>query len=800
MKVLIVSAYFPPGNAIGAVRLGKLARHLTDSGCEVRVICAIDETLPQTLPVEIDTNNVIQTKWVDLHSLPRKVLRRRLAQSGASAAHTASSSRLMGVAYDLFRAIFHWPDRHVAWFFPAIKSGRKLIVDWKPDVIYASAWPITSLLVGAALSREFSIPWIAELRDLWLDNHYYRVPFWRRWIDRVVEKRLLTSAALLVTVSEPLAEILEQKFCRPTKVVLNGFDPADVALVDHPRQKDILTISYTGMIYPGRRDPRPLFEALKLIGPLAKRVRVRFYGRILPGVQALIESYGLEDCVEIYAPVPYREALKIQSESDILLLLMWDIPEERGVYTGKLFEYLGARRPILSLGLEYGVAADLIRERAAGIVTNDSKCVAQALTQWISEKELQGQVAPLDNSVTKGLSRAEQFDRLLPAMRSVAEAGLRKRKVVVVTRKLDVGGSERHLIQILPRLIHKFDVSVFVVHSGGELEKELSDVGVSVNGPPNKLGPLLSRFWAALWLTLFFLKNRKAVVHFFLPEAYLIGGCCGAVLRHPRMLMSRRSLNIYQNGYPLLAFVEKLLHRKMRYVVGNSQAVVKNLLAEGVSASRSRLIYNGVNFEGSVGHSSNRDRLRAEYGIKDDDLVIMTVANLIPYKGHEDLIRALGEIASFMPVQWRLLLIGRDDGIQGKLQKLAHSLGLTDRVIFVGQIKLASTLWQMGDIGVQPSHQEGFSNSILEGMAAGLPMIVTDVGGNAEAVLHEMTGLVVSPHAPSELGTALLALASDAEKRKVYGEAGQMRAKELFSEDACVKSYENMYASIFNNA
>ncbi len=792
MKVLLISAYFPPGNAIGAVRLGKLARYLAEQGCEVRVICAVDESLSQTLPIEIEPGHVFATKWFDLHSLPRRFM--GLKYNNGSGPN-GLRARLIALAYNWFRAIFHWPDRHVGWYFPACRFGRELAAEWKPDVIYASAWPVTSLFVGATLSKEFSIPWIAELRDLWLDNHYYHVPVWRRWIDRIIERKLLTSAALLVTVSEPLADVLRRRFSRPTAVVLNGFDPLDIKESDNEGRSDVLTITYTGMIYPGRRDPRPLFEALKRMGPLAKRIRVRFIGRVLPGVQDMIESYGLEDCVEICAPVPYRDALKIQAQSDVLLLLMWDSPEEMGVYTGKLFEYLGARRPILSLGLEQGVAADLILQRGAGVVTKDPVRVALALRQWLAEKDAKGQVESLDRSVCRGLSRQEQFDRLLPLIQSVASVPLRKTKVLVVTRKLDIGGSERHVVQVLPRLLTKFDVAVSLLYAGGQFEYELTKSGVAVHAPPIAIGPFWGRVWAVVWLAVFLMRNRDAVIHFFLPEAYLIGGICGAVLGHPRMAMSRRSLNVYQEEYPVLAIIEKKLHRRMRVCVANSQAVLSNLLEEGVPKSRTRLIYNGVDMPVLSGNEVRR-ALRARYGIAPGDFVIISVANLIPYKGHEDLIHALGQVASVMAVPWRLLLIGRDDGIQARLEQLVDSLNLAGHVIFGGHVDVSEGLWAIGDIGVLASHQEGFSNSILEGMAAGLPMVVTNVGGNAEAVLHEVTGLVVPPRSPFDLGNAILVLATDLGNRKLYGEAARRRARECFSVQACANAYEELYMSI----
>ena len=141
-------------------------------------------------------------------------------------------------------------------------------------------------------------------------------------------------------------------------------------------------------------------------------------------------------------------------------------------------------------------------------------------------------------------------------------------------------------------------------------------------------------------------------------------------------------------------------------------------------------------------------------------------------------------------------MVGRDDGVQAPLQQLVDSLSLTGRVIFVGQVNDVADFWAIGDIGVLPSHQEGFSNSILEGMATGLPMVVTNVGGNAEAVLHGITGLVVPPHSPGELAAALHTLAKDAPKRLAYGQAARLRAKEKFSIDACLNAYDELYSAV----
>jgi glycosyltransferase involved in cell wall biosynthesis len=100
------------------------------------------------------------------------------------------------------------------------------------------------------------------------------------------------------------------------------------------------------------------------------------------------------------------------------------------------------------------------------------------------------------------------------------------------------------------------------------------------------------------------------------------------------------------------------------------------------------------------------------------------------------------------------------------------------------------------DVGLLCSHQEGFSIAILEAMAAGLPMIVTDVGGNAEAVLDGVTGLVAPPHDPQALATSIVRLARDPKLRQRYGSAGRERVKLQFSLEACIAKYEALYGGL----
>lgn len=370
--------------------------------------------------------------------------------------------------------------------------------------------------------------------------------------------------------------------------------------------------------------------------------------------------------------------------------------------------------------------------------------------------------------------------------------------ILVVTRKLDLGGTEGHLAQVLPRLNHRrFRARVFALYPGGCLEGRMRDAGVPVLGAPPALPPGARRVAAAARLLAHMMFGRPAVVHFFLPEAYLVGGLCALVTRREVRVMSRRSLNAYQRKHPILARVERWLHHRMTAVIGNSQAVVDELADEGVADTRLGLIYNGIDLE-PFDDLPRRGEIRAALGLADDALVLVTVANLIPYKGHGDLLQALAGVRDDLPDGWLLLCAGRDDGMGGALKAEAVALGLGGHVRWLGEHRDVPALLRAADIGVLCSREEGFSNTVLEGMAAGLAMVVTDVGGNREAVVDGATGVVVALRDSLALGRAILALARDPRRRRAMGAAGRRRVEATFPIAACVARYERLYLGLLD--
>ncbi len=377
-------------------------------------------------------------------------------------------------------------------------------------------------------------------------------------------------------------------------------------------------------------------------------------------------------------------------------------------------------------------------------------------------------------------------------------------EIFFVISALQIGGAELHLAAVAQALVRRgWRVSVYAFVEGGPLKEILQRGNVTVLFPPVERS---ERSWSRIRrrfrlvratanLFAVMMRHRPGIVHFFLPSSYLIGAPLAFLARVPIRVMSRLSLNVYQSEDWRYRYVEPKLHRTMSAVLGNSQSIIRELREEGVPAKRLGLIYSGIDV-GRFENAGSRSATRASLGLAPTTLALVIVANLIPYKGHSDLFQALAQAAPQLPAQWQLFIVGRDDGIGAELQLEAARLGLSEKIVFLGLRTDIPEILHACDIGVLCSHQEGLSIAVFEGMAAGLPMVVTDVGGNREAVLDGQTGILVPTRDPARLAAAITRLANDEPMRTRLGDAARRRMAEHFTLEQSVQSYDVLYRTL----
>lgn len=376
----------------------------------------------------------------------------------------------------------------------------------------------------------------------------------------------------------------------------------------------------------------------------------------------------------------------------------------------------------------------------------------------------------------------------------------KKSTILFVIRSLEIGGAERQMQLLVGQLHgHTHYCHVYSLQAGGPLESWLEDLGVPVFSGGLKKGDVSRAPWKVIlaeWRLLRFIYRLKpGVIHCFLPLITFMGSLSGRMASVPLVITGRRAMGTHQERYPILKPLDHLANRLSHRVTVNSQAVWNDMVRrDHVDASKLVLIYNGVAtgpFEAAL---SYREDVRRDLGVKADAKVMIVIANLIPYKGHSDLIQAAREVINRFP-DAIFLFVGEDRGIQKELEQRVANFGVGQSVRFLGRQDDVPKLLAASDISVLPSHEEGFSNVILESMAAGLPVVATDVGGNREAILDGITGWLIPHKDPGALAAKIIDLLRDPAKAKEWGIGGRERVNRMFTVKRMVAAHINLYES-----
>jgi glycosyltransferase involved in cell wall biosynthesis len=359
------------------------------------------------------------------------------------------------------------------------------------------------------------------------------------------------------------------------------------------------------------------------------------------------------------------------------------------------------------------------------------------------------------------------------------------------------GGTERHLSYLVTLLDKaRFDCSIVVFDLvPNALVDGLVEAGIEVKHIPVARYYVPSALRKAFVISRY-IRERKADIvqtYHYKSDIYatLIAWCSGV----RRLVSSKRDVADFKR--PLNFFLHRLIRPLVdRYIVVSDMVADVITRKEGVAPERIVKIHNGVNLERyPVPDAAQRQAAKARLGLDEQDFVIGMVAWMRPEKDHPLLLNAFQRVKAQIP-RAKLVLIG-DGPRAGEYREWVARNGLANDVVFTGLANDVSQFVSALDVAcLVPKSNEGFSNSVLEKMAMGLPLVVTDVGGNREAVQNGTNGFVIRPGELDALVEALLLLAREPDRARQMGQASRERAEALFSLEQMIQRHETLYLSL----
>lgn len=386
-NVLLITYYWPPSGGAGVHRWLRFSNYFKENNCNLTVYCpedaawpAIDENLNKHVSNDV---TVIRRKIFE----PNKFLNRG-KKAGVGFTQSKKQS-FVQKAMIWVRGNLFIPDSRVFWIKPSVRFLSTYLKN-HPEIttIISTGPPHSTHLIALKLKEKFDLKWIADFRDPWTQIDFYADLLPGKRADKKhkrLEKLVLTKANEVVTVSNACAEGLEEIAKRKIHVVTNGYNFPEFDSSKVELNQDF-TISHFGSM-PFTRNPLVLWKVLgQLIQSnteMAARLKINLIGTVDYQVINSLKEFDLEDYVTITPPIPHQESILLQRSSQLLLLVANNAGNVKGILTGKFFEYLGAKRPIIAIGENESDLQTIVNHTKCGCFVDYSD--EETLTSYINQ-------------------------------------------------------------------------------------------------------------------------------------------------------------------------------------------------------------------------------------------------------------------------------------------------------------------------------------------------------------------------------------------------------------------------------
>jgi hypothetical protein len=377
-KALIISYYWPPSGGAGVQRWLKFVKYLRDFGWEPVVYCPENPEYPETdislfkdIPTDLE---VLKHPIWEPYLIYKKLLgQKKEVRINTGFLSESKKNKTLEKLSVWIRGNLFIPDARRFWIRPSIKFLTDYLEDHAVDVVISTGPPHSTHLIAMQVANQCRLPWLADFRDPWTNIDFYQDLRLTSRSDKkhhALETEVLQKADAVTVISNTMADDFSRIHRRQYNVITNGFDTADIDRPS-PALDSKFSIAHIGTLV-STRNPVTVWQALQQLlsthTELAGDLEIKLVGKVDFSVTDALENHGLTRFVNRIDYMPHQDVVECQQKSQVLLLIINKTPNSRMILTGKFFEYLAARRPILCLGPEDGDAAKILSETHAGLL------------------------------------------------------------------------------------------------------------------------------------------------------------------------------------------------------------------------------------------------------------------------------------------------------------------------------------------------------------------------------------------------------------------------------------------------
>lgn len=407
-KALIVTYYWPPSGGAGVFRWLKFVKYFREYGWEPVIYTpenpeapAYDESLLKDIPENVE---IIKTRIWEPYNIYKFIAGKRNQRIGVSFVSQGKKNGFLHTLMVWLRGNMLIPDPRIFWVKPSAKKLRKVIEQNSIEVVITTGPPHSMHLVGLSLKKSTGVKWVADFRDPWTNIDFYHELKLSSWANRQhhqLEKRVVSTADVILVVSNQMKKEFLPLNPKRIEVVTNGYDEDEVS-AEEIELDPKFSIVHVGTLNSARNPDalwRALSELIEENSSLRNDLSIKLVGQIDHSVIESINHYKLNSYLAVTDFLPHSKAIDVQRKSQVLLLVVNNTPNAQGILTGKFFEYLGSGRVVLGIGPQNGDLNAILQQTGVGEMVDysDIKSAKNLISQYYSQYKTNGLFPRLTN-------------------------------------------------------------------------------------------------------------------------------------------------------------------------------------------------------------------------------------------------------------------------------------------------------------------------------------------------------------------------------------------------------------------